>query len=88
MLGITERLIPAHLTKLDEKECYSSHLSMGFPRDFPRATPSANPYAIPGSDEKSIKLRWDQRHCFQTSCLSSKIHCQTTNISLYLFKAA
>ena len=27
--GISERLIPAHLTMLDEKECYSSHLSLG-----------------------------------------------------------
>ena len=27
--GITERLIPAHLTMLDEKECYS-HLSSGW----------------------------------------------------------
>ena len=28
-LGITERLIPAHLTMLDEKGCYSSHRSLG-----------------------------------------------------------
>ena len=27
LLGITERLIPAHLTMLDEKECYSSYLA-------------------------------------------------------------
>ena len=70
------------------KKCSSSHRSMGFPRDIPRATPSANPHAIPGSDEKSITLSCDQRHCFQTSCLSNNIHCQKTNISLYLFKAA
>jgi hypothetical protein len=29
-LGIAERLIPAHLTILDEKECLSSHLSEGW----------------------------------------------------------
>ena len=29
LIGITERLIPANLTMLDEKECYSSHLSSG-----------------------------------------------------------
>ena len=29
-LKINERLIPAHLTMLDEKECYSSHLSSGW----------------------------------------------------------
>ena len=28
--GITERLIPAHLTMLYGKECYSSHLSEGW----------------------------------------------------------
>ena len=28
--GITERLNPAHLTMLDEKEWYSSHLSSGW----------------------------------------------------------
>ena len=27
-LGITVRLIPAHLTMFDEKECYSSHLNI------------------------------------------------------------
>ena len=42
-LGITERLIPVHLTMLDEKECISSHLSSGW-------------HVIPRSDEKSIKL--------------------------------
>ena len=30
LLGITERLIPAHLTMLDEKECYSSYLNSGW----------------------------------------------------------
>ena len=29
-LGITERLNPARLTMLDEKECDSSHLSKGW----------------------------------------------------------
>ena len=29
-LKINERLIPAHLSMLDEKECYSSHLSSGW----------------------------------------------------------
>ena len=29
-LGITKRLIPARLPMLDEKECYSSHLSSGW----------------------------------------------------------
>ena len=29
-LGVTERLIPAHLTILYEKEWYSSHLSSGW----------------------------------------------------------
>ena len=40
-LEINEWLIPAHLTMLDEKECFSSHLSSGwngfssgFPSDF------------------------------------------------------
>ena len=52
LLGITERLIPAHLTMLEEKECYSSHLSMGFPWEIPQKT-----HAIPRSDEESITLR-------------------------------
>ena len=29
-LGITERSIPAHLSMLNEKECFSSHLSLGW----------------------------------------------------------
>ena len=53
-LEINERLIPAHLTMLDEKECFSSHLSSGW-HGFPRKT-----HAIPRSDEKSTTLRLDQ----------------------------
>ena len=52
-LEITERLIPAHLTMLDEKECYSSHPRLGWhaSQDFLRATPSGNPSENPRSDK-------------------------------------
>jgi hypothetical protein len=41
-LGITERLIQAHLTMLDGKECYSSYLRKGW-HGFPSGNPSENP---------------------------------------------
>ena len=46
--GITERLIPAHLTMFNEKECYSSYLSSGW-HGF-----SSGSHAIPRSDESRI----------------------------------
>ena len=66
-LRINERLIPAYLTMLHEKECYVSHLSSGWhgflgiflgiflglrPWEIPRKT-----HAIPCSDEKSTTCR-------------------------------
>ena len=63
-LKINERLIPAHLTMLDEKECYSSHLSSGW-HAFSSGFPSG--YALRKSLGKPMPSLAQIRRVLQSS---------------------